>query len=318
MPRTTLVTGVSRRRGTGFAIAQRLLGDHGARVFVHSYAAYDATQPWGADPGGITAVLTALGGEDDRLAHAEADLADSSAPDWLVSQAIKRLGALDALVVNHARSQQGTIAELDANILDLTWAINVRASLLLVRAFAEQYQPHPQGGRIVFFTSGQHRGPAPTEIPYAATKGALHQITATLADALAERDITVNCINPGPTDTVGPPQNKNPSSPATCPAAGGTPQPRRLTSSRCCSHRTPRPSPARSSTPRVDSGASHPDSIANPRPNQPTAGRTTRWPAQGAQHIVVFSLETTGRPDRRAPRSAPWWVPPRRRRREAP
>lgn len=201
MPRTTLVTGVSRRRGIGFAIAQRLLRDHGARVFVHSYAAYDATQPWGADPGGITAVLTALGGKDDRLAHAEADLADSSAPEWLVSQAIKRLGALDALVVNHARSQQGTIAELDTNILDLTWAINVRASLLLVRAFAEQYQPHPHGGRIVFFTSGQHRGPAPTEIPYAATKGALHQITATLADALAERDITVNCINPGPTDT---------------------------------------------------------------------------------------------------------------------
>jgi 3-oxoacyl-[acyl-carrier protein] reductase len=45
------------------------------------------------------------------------------------------------------------------------------------------------------------RRPAPAEIPYAVTKGALHQITATLADALAERDITVNCINPGPTDT---------------------------------------------------------------------------------------------------------------------
>jgi 3-oxoacyl-[acyl-carrier protein] reductase len=73
--------------------------------------------------------------------------------------------------------------------------------LLLVRAFAEQYRPHPHGGRIVLFTSGQHRGPLPTEIPYAATKGALHQITATLADALAEQEITVNCVNPGPTDT---------------------------------------------------------------------------------------------------------------------
>jgi 3-oxoacyl-[acyl-carrier protein] reductase len=73
--------------------------------------------------------------------------------------------------------------------------------LLLVRAFAEQYRPHPHGGRIVLFTSGQHRGPLPAEIPYVAAKGALHQITATLADALADRDITVNCINPGPTDT---------------------------------------------------------------------------------------------------------------------
>ncbi|MGH3846378.1 MAG: SDR family oxidoreductase [Pseudonocardiaceae bacterium] len=82
-----------------------------------------------------------------------------------------------------------------------TWAINVRASLLLVRAFADQYRPHPAGGRIVLFTTGQHHGPLPAEIPYAATKGALHQITATLADALAERDITVNCVNPGPTNT---------------------------------------------------------------------------------------------------------------------
>ncbi len=61
--------------------------------------------------------------------------------------------------------------------------------------------PAPGGGRIVLFTSGQHRGPMPSEIPYAATKGALQQITATRADALAERGVTVNCLNPGPTDT---------------------------------------------------------------------------------------------------------------------
>lgn len=104
-------------------------------------------------------------------------------------------------MLNHACSQPGTVAELDASTLDLTWAINVRATLLLVWAFAAQYRPHPHGGRIVLFTSGQHRSPAPMEIPYVVTKGALHQITATLADALAERDITVNCVNPGPTDT---------------------------------------------------------------------------------------------------------------------
>jgi 3-oxoacyl-[acyl-carrier protein] reductase len=194
---------------------------------------HHATQPWGADPGGINAVLTALGGESDRLAHAEADLADPSAPERLVGHAVERLGTLDALVVNHARSQLGTLAELDVNTLDLTWAVNVRAALLLVRAFAEQYRSNPDGGRIVLFTSGQHRGPLPTETPYAATKGALHQITATLADALAEREITVNCVNPGPPTPAGPPQSKTHSSPTTCPAAGGTPQPRRPTSSRC-------------------------------------------------------------------------------------
>jgi 3-oxoacyl-[acyl-carrier protein] reductase len=41
----------------------------------------------------------------------------------------------------------------------------------------------------------------PDEIAYAATKGTLAQVTATLADALVERGITVNCVDPGPTDT---------------------------------------------------------------------------------------------------------------------
>lgn len=210
MARTVLVTGVSRRRGIGFAIARRLLREEGARVFAHSYAPYDATEPWGADPDGIEAVMTALDGEGGRLAHAEADLADPAAPEWLVRTAVERVGPLDALVVNHAHSQLGTLDELQPDTLDATWAVNVRAALLLVKAFAAQYRAHPNGGRVVLFTSGQHRGPMPTEIPYAATKGALQQITTTLADALAERGITVNCLNPGPTDTgwATPPQDE--------------------------------------------------------------------------------------------------------------
>lgn len=201
MARATLITGVSRRRGIGFAIARRLMREDGSGVFVQSLAAYDATEPWGADPDGIKGVIAELGGEGDRLGHLEVDLADPSAPQRLVDAAVECLGPLDSLVVNHARSQLGTLSELEAGALDAAWAVNVRASLLLVRAFAEQYRPTPQGGRVVLFSSGQHLGPMPNEIPYAATKGALQQITPTLADALAKREITVNCLNPGPTDT---------------------------------------------------------------------------------------------------------------------
>ena len=201
MGRTAVVTGVSRRQGIGFAIARRLLAEPDNRVFAHSFSPYDATEPWGADPGGIAAVLHELGGERDRLAHREEDLADFEAPGRLLEAATASLGPVDTLVLNHARSQTGTLDALAPGTLDATWATNVRASLLLVQAFAERYRPHPDGGRVILFTSGQHRGPAPGEIPYAATKGALHQITATLADALAERAITVNCLNPGPTDT---------------------------------------------------------------------------------------------------------------------
>ncbi|HWN35200.1 MAG TPA: SDR family oxidoreductase [Pseudonocardia sp.] len=199
--RRALVTGVSRRRGIGFAIAARLLAD-GASVFAQSWLAHDAGQPWGADPAGIDGVLDALGGPGERLRHAEYDLALPEAPAELVAEAATALGGLDTLVVNHARSSVGDLASLTAAELDLCWAVNVRAALLLVRAFAEQFtDADGRGGRVVLFTSGQHLAPMSGEIPYAATKGALHQLTRTLADALADRAITVNTVNPGPTDT---------------------------------------------------------------------------------------------------------------------
>lgn len=196
-PRTALVTGVSRRRGIGFAIARRLLAD-GARVFIHSWVPYDASEPWGADPAGIAGVIDALGGEHAQLAHAEADFEDRGAPHRLVTSVVERFGQLDTLVVNHARSSVGALSAMTAEELDRTWAINVRATLLLVQAFAKQCS---RNGRVVLFTSGQHLAPMSQEIPYATTKGALHQLTLTLSDALIDQGITVNCINPGPTDT---------------------------------------------------------------------------------------------------------------------
>ena len=54
---------------------------------------------------------------------------------------------------------------------------------------------------MIWFTSGQHLGPMDAEIAYAVSKGALHQMTASVQHALAPRRITVNCINPGPVDT---------------------------------------------------------------------------------------------------------------------
>src|SRR5919106_6513722 len=78
---------------------------------------------------------------------------------------------------------------------------NVRASLLLVKEFAAQHDDGRAGGRVVLFTSGQHLAPMSREVAYAVSKGALHQATLTPAEELADRGITVNTVNPGPTDT---------------------------------------------------------------------------------------------------------------------
>ncbi|HEU5151456.1 MAG TPA: SDR family oxidoreductase [Iamia sp.] len=198
--RVAVVTGVSRTAGIGFAIARRLLAD-GATVLCHSWAPHDAEQPWGADPLGPDGVVAALDAPPDRVHHVAADLADPDAPAAVVEAAVARFGAVDVVVANHARSALGRLDEVTAADLDACWAVNARASVLLAQALAARHDDARPGGRVVLFTSGQHRAPMAAELPYAISKGAIHQMTLSLSDALADRGITVNTVNPGPVDT---------------------------------------------------------------------------------------------------------------------
>lgn len=191
--RVALVTGVSRRKGIGFAVAARLAG-LGAELFVQHHAPHDAAQPWGADA--VDEVLAELGARG-----LGADLAETDAPDRLMAAAVEAFGRVDVLVCNHARSGgDGALGSLDAAMLDGHYAVNTRSSILLAQAFARQWDG-TSGGRIVFMTSGQNLGPMPGEIAYAASKGALHAVVRTLSHQLADRGVTVNAVNPGPTDT---------------------------------------------------------------------------------------------------------------------
>jgi 3-oxoacyl-[acyl-carrier protein] reductase len=197
--RVALVTGASRRIAIGAGIVRRLAGD-GAAVLAHSWSAHDVEQPWGADPGGTEKLLGELRASSLRVEHVSADLADPSAPARLVGAAREAFGHLDIVVANHARSSNQALEDLTAEELDLSFAVNTRATLLLAQAFAAQHDGR-KGGRIVLFTSGQYHGAMSSELPYVASKGALHQLTASLAAHLMPRGITVNCVNPGPNDT---------------------------------------------------------------------------------------------------------------------
>lgn len=200
--RVAVVTGVSRRIGIGYAIARRLAQD-GAAVVAHHWSPHDAGQPWGADPLGGEGVVEALRGEvpDARIIEVAADFVHPAAPFTVMDAAREAFGHVDILVANHARSSGQSLATLTAAEVDLTMAVNVRATLLLAQRFAAQHDDDRQGGRIVWFTSGQHIGPMPDELPYIASKAALHELTVSVAADLAPRRITVNCLNPGPTDT---------------------------------------------------------------------------------------------------------------------
>jgi len=184
--RRILITGVSRRAGIGFALAEQLSAE--ADIVVSGWAAHDAEQPWGADE------------EQPALPRYLAmDLADPDAPRRLIRAARDELGGLDVLLVVHARSSSQSLPELTATELDLSFAVNARATLLLIKQFAVGFDG--TDGRVITFSSGQHREPMPAELPYIASKAAVQQLTASLAVELAPRGITVNCVNPGPVDT---------------------------------------------------------------------------------------------------------------------
>lgn len=219
--RTVVVTGVSRRAGIGHAVACRA-ADLGASLLCHHFSPHDAEQPWGADSVGAT--LDSVRGHlvaGARLIDIEADVRDPEAPQAVIEYAVRSFGTVDALVCNQASSgRDGALERITAADLDHHWAVDARASLLLVQAYAEhaasRYEAEPGGGSgesresggdavlpgsVVLMTSGQGLGPMPEEIAYCTAKAALAGITPSLAAGLAERGIRLNTVNPGPVDT---------------------------------------------------------------------------------------------------------------------
>lgn len=181
-----VVTGGSR--GIGRAIVQRLCRD-GARV-VFNYATNEAAAAE------VVRTVRADGGQ----AHAvRLDMADSSGPEQLMETAETHLGGLDILVNNAAMSHTPTpLAETDTAVFDNVMALNTRSVFLAIRYAARRMR---DGGRIVTLSTLNTVRPAPGIGPYAASKGAVEQLTAVAAQELGSRGITVNSVSPGATDT---------------------------------------------------------------------------------------------------------------------
>ena len=199
------VTGAGRRGGIGAAIC-RALAARGADVFFTYWKDYDREMPWDADEEGPEALLAELRGSGVRAEGLEVDLSLPKSPEQLLDEAEERLGPPSILVNNAAYSTRDGFEQLDAATLDAHYAVNLRATALLCVEFARRYSGDP-GGRIINITSGQSLGPMAGELAYAATKGAVEALTVTLAAEVGNKGITVNAVNPGPTDTGWMPED---------------------------------------------------------------------------------------------------------------
>jgi 3-oxoacyl-[acyl-carrier protein] reductase len=191
-----LVTGVGRRIGIGAAIAERLAAT-GWDVGFTYWRSYDGRMPWGRDvetPDLVRQRLDELGARSHAI---EADLEDVASPAAVLDRIGAQLGAVRALVMSHCESVDSGLLDTSVESFDRHFAVNARASWLLIREFAQRFQGPPGAGRIIALTSDHTVG----NLPYGASKGALDRITIAAAKELSHLGVTANVINPGPTDT---------------------------------------------------------------------------------------------------------------------
>lgn len=192
-----IITGASRRQGIGAAICRALAAD-GNDIFFTHWQPFDRGMPWGADEDGPVALEGELRDQGIRCTSIAVDLSQPDA-HLRVLDAAQSLGSPRVLVNNAAYSTHTNVDTLDAASLDAHYAVNLRAAMLLSVEFARRFRG--AHGRIINLTSGQSLGAMPEELAYAVTKGAIETFTRTLATVLAARGITINAVNPGPTNS---------------------------------------------------------------------------------------------------------------------
>lgn len=191
-----LVTGVGRTAGIGAGIARRLAASGWDIAFTY-WTPYDDRMAWGREPGATGTISRALAEHGASTAAIEADLADTDTPARVFDEVEQRLGSVTALVMCHCESVDSGLLDTTVESFDRHFAVNARATWLLIREFGRRFAAAPGTGRIISLTSDHTVG----NLPYGASKGALDRITLAAARELAHLGVTANAINPGPVDT---------------------------------------------------------------------------------------------------------------------
>ncbi|MFB9240046.1 SDR family oxidoreductase [Plantactinospora siamensis] len=176
--KTALVTGGSR--GIGRAIVRRLAGEGARVVFTYRNSRAAADELVGQLPGTVAV---------------QADQEDVGAIPAMLEPV--RAG-LDILVNNAAINPATPIAGLTAAEFDRVMTVNLKFPLLTLASAAAVLRDN---GRVINISTLSTAVPGPGHVMYCASKAGLEQVTATAARELADRNITVNTVSPGATDT---------------------------------------------------------------------------------------------------------------------